>query len=392
MTTDKQREAFERHATINGYELKTLSPNGTYASNETRKHWATWQAASQPAGEVVERSYIERLIIEAEKEEREGDPSTLGITRTRHVASVIAKALSQPTVAGEWQPIESAPKDGTVIKVRCEFGNHAIEFEAYWDAVGEAVDGGTAHGWVAENQDEHPECWHDGVCWASNADENASWPPCSWMPLPLPPQHTAPLDEQREDEEKERFDKMPFHEKLRIPMTDFTALREEEARKGGMEKLRALIAESKPAILQAMTEAGIRVPAHDESTPPTNEQRGEDDYTRCPTCKGVADNGHDRCYPPNAYECTKCSGEDVERVARNKELPHSYWAEDATDEQKYIAVLKQTGQDRTLATLQWIRERANKIPWKVSPNNCISKMAKMEIHRLLSAMPTKGEL
>lgn len=27
----------------------------------------------------------------------------------------------------------------------------------------------------------------------------------------------------------------------------------------------------------------------------------------CPTCKGPADNGIDRCYPPNVYECTKCS-------------------------------------------------------------------------------------
>lgn len=32
----------------------------------------------------------------------------------------------------------------------------------------------------------------------------------------------------------------------------------------------------------------------------------------CPTCKGPADNGHDRCYPPNPYECTKC---DAKRKA-----------------------------------------------------------------------------
>ena len=27
----------------------------------------------------------------------------------------------------------------------------------------------------------------------------------------------------------------------------------------------------------------------------------------CPGCGGEADNGHDRCYPPNPYYCTKCA-------------------------------------------------------------------------------------
>jgi hypothetical protein len=30
------------------------------------------------------------------------------------------------------------------------------------------------------------------------------------------------------------------------------------------------------------------------------------DINVCPNCGGVADNGHDRCYPPNPYFCTKC--------------------------------------------------------------------------------------
>ncbi len=30
------------------------------------------------------------------------------------------------------------------------------------------------------------------------------------------------------------------------------------------------------------------------------------DLSVCPNCGGVADNGHDRCVPPNAYWCTKC--------------------------------------------------------------------------------------
>ena len=27
----------------------------------------------------------------------------------------------------------------------------------------------------------------------------------------------------------------------------------------------------------------------------------------CPNCGGPADNGNDRCVPPNAYNCTKCT-------------------------------------------------------------------------------------
>ena len=30
------------------------------------------------------------------------------------------------------------------------------------------------------------------------------------------------------------------------------------------------------------------------------------DLSKCPECGGEADNGHDRCDPPNVYHCTKC--------------------------------------------------------------------------------------
>lgn len=32
-----------------------------------------------------------------------------------------------------------------------------------------------------------------------------------------------------------------------------------------------------------------------------------EDLTKCPCCGGPADNGHDRCYPPNPYFCKKCN-------------------------------------------------------------------------------------
>lgn len=36
--------------------------------------------------------------------------------------------------------------------------------------------------WVADT-DEHPECWHDGTCWESNADEQASDPVIAYRRL-----------------------------------------------------------------------------------------------------------------------------------------------------------------------------------------------------------------
>ncbi len=34
-----------------------------------------------------------------------------------------------------------------------------------------------------------------------------------------------------------------------------------------------------------------------------------EDLSRCPSCAGPADNGHDRCVPPTAYFCTKCEAD-----------------------------------------------------------------------------------
>ena len=39
------------------------------------------------------------------------------------------------------------------------------------------------------------------------------------------------------------------------------------------------------------------------------------DLTKCPSCGGPADNGHDREFPPNVYACTKCSSKLGEGAA-----------------------------------------------------------------------------
>ena len=48
-----------------------------------------------------------------------------------------------------------------------------------------------------------------------------------------------------------------------------------------------------------------RIEAEDALAEPVQEP----DLSRCPKCGGPADNGHDRCVPPNPYHCTKCMAE-----------------------------------------------------------------------------------
>jgi hypothetical protein len=47
-----------------------------------------------------------------------------------------------------------------------------------------------------------------------------------------------------------------------------------------------------------------------------SDQLGADpDLSKCPVCGGPADNGHDRCLPPNPYLCTKCAERREEEEA-----------------------------------------------------------------------------
>lgn len=39
---------------------------------------------------------------------------------------------------------------------------------------------GSCDQWAAEFEGEHPPCWSDGACWASNEDEIMSLQPTAW--------------------------------------------------------------------------------------------------------------------------------------------------------------------------------------------------------------------
>ena len=78
------------------------------------------------------------------------------------------------------QPIETAPRDGTVIKVQT--AGHLV-FRASWQ--GGLVDESEREcgGWLAEDEDDQPNCWTGGVCWAENADGRQSDQPTHWEPV-----------------------------------------------------------------------------------------------------------------------------------------------------------------------------------------------------------------
>ena len=80
-----------------------------------------------------------------------------------------------------WQPIATAPKDGTPIQARIP-GHGEDNIIAWWGGlVGEG--GEECSAWTVADDQEPPDCWTDGVCWAVNEDGLPSAQPTHWKPL-----------------------------------------------------------------------------------------------------------------------------------------------------------------------------------------------------------------
>ena len=76
-----------------------------------------------------------------------------------------------------------------------------------------------------------------------------------------------------------------------------------------MLRHRAALAEpvQEPTLDEAMAGPRALAQAYENGW---NAAKAEPDLSRCPQCGGPADNGHDRCVPPNPYFCTKCMEQD----------------------------------------------------------------------------------
>ena len=77
-----------------------------------------------------------------------------------------------------WTPVADAmPK----------WNQHVVCFTERGQAVVAAWGNPTGEGscWYAVEEDQHPTCWHDGICWEVNQDEERSDHPKWWAPCPL---------------------------------------------------------------------------------------------------------------------------------------------------------------------------------------------------------------
>ena len=85
----------------------------------------------------------------------------------------------------DWQTIETAPRDGTPFQARIP--GHGDDNVIAW--MGGLLDENEddCGGWFFVEDQEPPECWTDGTCWAVNEDGIPSVSPTHWMPLPEPP-------------------------------------------------------------------------------------------------------------------------------------------------------------------------------------------------------------
>ena len=83
----------------------------------------------------------------------------------------------------DWQPMETAPRDGTDIQARIP--GHGSDNVIAWqvDAFLDE-DESPCGGWAFTTDQEPPACWTDGICWQSNEDEQASIQPTHWKSLP----------------------------------------------------------------------------------------------------------------------------------------------------------------------------------------------------------------
>jgi hypothetical protein len=85
----------------------------------------------------------------------------------------------------DWQPISTAPRDGSEIQARIP-GNGSDNVIAWIGGLlnSENKDCGS---WAFTREDqEPPDCWTEGICWEVNEDGGPSIQPTQWKPLPEP--------------------------------------------------------------------------------------------------------------------------------------------------------------------------------------------------------------
>lgn len=91
-----------------------------------------------------------------------------------------ADTLEQLAERG-WQPIETAPRDGTAVQARIP--GHGSDNIIVWVADALVDENEQPCGaWAFAEEQEPPDDWTDGWCWEVNEDGNRSSWPTEWKP------------------------------------------------------------------------------------------------------------------------------------------------------------------------------------------------------------------
>jgi hypothetical protein len=106
---------------------------------------------------------------------------------TKQVAD--AEAALTAAKAGEWLPIETAPKDGTVVILGRAEDDASVVTTGHWQEAEE--DGVDYMGADAGFVDEHYQEFNPGRSFGSPSHRYAPTQPTAWQPLPNPPKEQA---------------------------------------------------------------------------------------------------------------------------------------------------------------------------------------------------------
>lgn len=123
--------------------------------------------------DLIRRGDAIKAVTDADRDCRGAHGARENIAALRAAPPVGARVTG-------WQPIETAPYG---VPVRVKLGRGTTIVAVLRNNAATTEDGNDCDQWQAHFEGEHPECWTDGACWQSNADNVMSLQPRAWTAL-----------------------------------------------------------------------------------------------------------------------------------------------------------------------------------------------------------------
>lgn len=204
-TPDPSHEAFEAWARSLPDKPNITREGDGYRYTYADFLWDAWQAAMAHKGAEVEQAHEARRQAQTELADMQEKRNRIGLDIDRALRgevneqSPIADRLKMIAGAGRWQPIETAPKDKTILLGHRNSHGHWRTLRGEWfsqeeiDELWEDPDG-VEPGWfeTSVEADDVPNVWHTN--------------PTHWMPLPAAPNIWLPEVIDRANAEASLFD------------------------------------------------------------------------------------------------------------------------------------------------------------------------------------------